>query len=317
LSLLALGPASCKRKEATVLSSVNSSKYHVGDRWSYRTRAEEGSSTLIIGKVESSPMIGVTVHVSVAGLRIKNPSAPTGYSDSIAHMPFAEVALDKSVTAVIGTAAVPVGLGRPVHSPSPCPRGSTSWSRRSIVRTARLEARTHGNVKLTLVDFDGDVAEALVIAFARHPEVTVMHGDLLAVAENTVVSPANGYGFMDGGIDSAYSVALPGVERLVREAIARRAEGHLPVGAAILVPVAHERIQYMIAASTMLMPEAVDGDNAYRAMRAILRIAAANPERVHSIYCPGLCTGVGMVPAANAAAAMEAGYADWLTTLRA
>ena len=83
--------------------------------------------------------------------------------------------------------------------------------------------------------------------------------------------------------------------------------GHPPLGAAILVPVAHEHVQYIIAASTTLMPEAVDSDSAYRATRPILRIAAANPERPYSIYCPGLCTGVGMVPAANAAAAMAIG----------
>jgi hypothetical protein len=49
----------------------------------------------------------------------------------------------------------------------------------------------------------------------------------------------------------------------------------VPVGAAILVPMAHDRIQYMIVATTMLAREAVGGDNAYRAMRAVLRTAAA------------------------------------------
>jgi hypothetical protein len=64
----------------------------------------------------------------------------------------------------------------------------------------------------------------------------------------------------------------------------------------------------VIAATTMLAPEAVGSLNAYRAMRAVLRVAAMNPERVRSIYCPGLCTGVGMVPAAEAAQAMAEGY---------
>lgn len=36
------------------------------------------------------------------------------------------------------------------------------------------------------------------------PEVDVQQADLIAVAKNAVVSPANGYGFMDGGIDAAY-----------------------------------------------------------------------------------------------------------------
>lgn len=169
-------------------------------------------------------------------------------------------------------------------------------------------------MKLTLVDFDQDVADALRSAFRGLPEVTVVQGDLLAVAENTVVSPANGYGFMDGGIDAAYSAALPNVERSVRDAIQRRPEGLLPLGAAVIVPVSHERIEYLIAATTMLMPEAVDSTNAYRAMRAVLRLAARSPEQVRSIYCPGLCTGVGMVPPVDAAEAMAAGYRDWLAS---
>lgn len=169
-------------------------------------------------------------------------------------------------------------------------------------------------MKLTLIDLDADVAEALTRAFAPWPDVAVRQGDLLAIAENTVVSPANGYGFMDGGIDAAYAAALPGVEDAVRDAIARRPEGHLPLGAAVLVPVSHPRIECVIAATTMLMPEAVDSDNAYRAMRAVLRVAAGAPDRVRSVYCPGLCTGVGMVPADSAAQAMAEAYGDWLGT---
>jgi hypothetical protein len=83
---------------------------HVGDQWTYRTRPGEGSSTLTIGKVETTPKLGVVVHVSLAGVRIKNSHAPTGYSETIAHMPFAEAALDKSVTALVTTAPVPLAF---------------------------------------------------------------------------------------------------------------------------------------------------------------------------------------------------------------
>jgi O-acetyl-ADP-ribose deacetylase (regulator of RNase III) len=104
------------------------------------------------------------------------------------------------------------------------------------------------------------------------------------------------------------------VQEIVRDAIARRPEGHLPLGAAVLVPVSHDRIEYLIAATTMRTPEPVDRDHAYRAMRAILRIAKANPERVRSLYCPGLCTGVGRVSPPEAATAMAEGYRDWRAT---
>jgi O-acetyl-ADP-ribose deacetylase (regulator of RNase III) len=172
-------------------------------------------------------------------------------------------------------------------------------------------------VQLTLVDSSHAVVDSLRASFAPFAEVSVFAGDLLALAENAVVSPANGYGFMDGGIDAAYATVLPDVERRVRDAIARRPEGFLPVGAAVIVPVEHAQIEFVIAAATMLMPEMVDADNAYRALRAVLCVASAHGEHVRSIYCPGLCTGVGAVPAMNAARAMAAAYADWRKDARA
>lgn len=167
-------------------------------------------------------------------------------------------------------------------------------------------------MRLTLVDADADVANAIRLAFATRREVTVLHGDLISVAENTVVSPANAYGLMDGGIDAAYAAAIPRVQDLVRDAIACRPEGYLPLGAALLVAVQHARIQYVLATTTTPFVEAVTSDNAYRAMRALLRVAAANPDRVRSVYCPGLCTGIGMVPPDEAARAMASAYEDWL-----
>jgi hypothetical protein len=47
-------------------------------------------------------------------------------------------------------------------------------------------------VRLTLVDSNPVVAAALREAFASFLEVQVVAGDLIAVAENAVVSPANG-----------------------------------------------------------------------------------------------------------------------------
>ena len=73
-------------------------KYHVGEKWNYRTRLDEEDSVLTVLKVESSQKLGVIVHVSLDGLRIENPSVDGGISQTIGHMPFAEAAIDKSVT---------------------------------------------------------------------------------------------------------------------------------------------------------------------------------------------------------------------------
>src|SRR5688572_27332381 len=132
-----------------------------------------------------------------------------------------------------------------------------------------------GNMRLYLVDADETVAIALREAFRNFPEVAVAHGDLLAVAHNTVASPANAHGFMDGGIDAAFRIFFgAAVEGRVREAISRRLEGYLPIGASLVVQTENARIPHMIVAPTMLAPEAIDSQNCYRAMRAVLRIAA-------------------------------------------
>ena len=137
-------------------------------------------------------------------------------------------------------------------------------------------------------------------------------GDLLEFAEHAVVSPANSYGFMDGGLDQAFAdVFGPSLERRVQEAIQRRPEGHLPVGASLIVATAHARIPYVVVAPTMLMPEQVAAQNAYRALRAALRLATSAPLAGFPLYCSGLATGVGGVPAHEAAHAMAQAYADW------
>lgn len=142
--------------------------------------------------------------------------------------------------------------------------------------------------------------------------MTIQQGDLLAVAEHCAVSPANGYGFMDGGIDAAYRAFFgPEIERTVQDAIARRPEGHLPVGASLVVRTGHARVPFLIVAPTMVIPEQVEMRHSYRAMRAVLRIAQKEPEIARNIYCPGLGTGVGFVPPEDAAEMMMEAYRDW------
>jgi hypothetical protein len=94
--------------EAGELVDTDDGKYHVGEQWSYRARQGEEGSWLTVLKVESSPKLGVIVHVRVDGVRIESPHAPNGVCETIGHMPFAESAIEKSVTTRAGaeTAAI-------------------------------------------------------------------------------------------------------------------------------------------------------------------------------------------------------------------
>jgi O-acetyl-ADP-ribose deacetylase (regulator of RNase III) len=164
---------------------------------------------------------------------------------------------------------------------------------------------------IRFVDTSGDVVRELRNVFAGVADVVCSEGDILAVARNALVSPANSYGFMDGGIDAAYSAFFgPQVQIAVQEAINRRPEGHLPVGASLAVRTGHARIPFLVVAPTMHTPEEVPSANCYRAMRAVLRLMTAEPDIAREIFCPGLATGIGRVPPAEAAAQMFRAYVD-------
>jgi O-acetyl-ADP-ribose deacetylase (regulator of RNase III) len=168
-------------------------------------------------------------------------------------------------------------------------------------------------MKLHLVDLNSVLVEQWRLAFDGLPDVDVACADILAVARGALVSPANGGGHMDGGIDRDYAAWLGGqAQRAVYDAVARRAEGRIPVGAAELVATGHARVPWLIVAPTMDVPEPVPASNCYRALRAALRVAERNPDRIAELYCPGLGTGIGSVEEGTAARAMAEAYRDWI-----
>jgi hypothetical protein len=86
------------------------SRYHAGERWSYKTRDGEEKSTLVIGSVEAAPREKATdgktiVHISIEGLKLAGPEGSV--LDHIGHLPLSQEAVDRSVTALVGQNAVP------------------------------------------------------------------------------------------------------------------------------------------------------------------------------------------------------------------
>ncbi|WP_232296549.1 macro domain-containing protein [Plesiocystis pacifica] len=146
-----------------------------------------------------------------------------------------------------------------------------------------------------------DVNPHCVLAFTQlfggEDDVSFGSGDLTQAQVDAVVSPANSFGIMDGGIDRYYRNTFGlRVENTLRGLIERRyPEGELPIGEALLVPTGHPRIPRMVAAPTMRTPGRIVGtDNVRRAMLAALRTAsaAANPP-IERLGCPSMGTGVG------------------------
>ena len=141
--------------------------------------------------------------------------------------------------------------------------------------------------------------------------VTIHHGSILDLACDAVVSPANSFGFMDGGIDALYSDRFGWtVQKRLQRLIADRHRGELLVGTAEIVETDYLRLPFLIAAPTMRVPMILGRETVtpYLATRATLLLVGNGifPEGQHagervsahveSVAFPGMGTGVGKVP---------------------
>jgi O-acetyl-ADP-ribose deacetylase (regulator of RNase III) len=109
--------------------------------------------------------------------------------------------------------------------------------------------------------------------------------------------------------ESTSSIAMPGSSQHGAE----RHHGELHVGGAELVETGDDRWPILVFAPTMRVPDDVSRTtNAYVAFRAILlavvRHNASGAKAIRSLLCPGLCTGVGAMPARRCAAQMRIAY---------
>jgi O-acetyl-ADP-ribose deacetylase (regulator of RNase III) len=136
--------------------------------------------------------------------------------------------------------------------------------------------------------------------------VRVHRGSVLDITAQAIVSPANSYGWMRGGIDAVYARAFPGVEQNVRSAVLAYHGGELPIGESVVVPTGETVPAWLISAPTMREPgERLPADtvNPYLAARAVFlqwrdgRLEHDVEVRrvVDTIAMPGLGTGVGGV----------------------
>ncbi len=179
-------------------------------------------------------------------------------------------------------------------------------------------------LRLTLCDTNAEMADAWLNSFFGITSVEIVQGDLMDAGADAVVSPANSFGDMSGGVDKRIDDYYKGA---AQEAITRRIReqywGELPVGMAVVVSMPDAHPPFVVAAPTMRVPGRVaDTLNAYLAMRAVLvavlqynadsgSITSHTSKRgtlIRSIAIPGLGTGVGGMAAAVAANQMRTAY---------
>ncbi len=169
------------------------------------------------------------------------------------------------------------------------------------------------SLQYLFIDINPRMVEAWRNCFANDP-VTVSQGDLTQVISfDAIVSPANSFGFMDGGIDQVISNRLGwGLQLKLQQMIQELPEGELLVGRALVVETGDSLIPYLISAPTMRVPMSYNiptSLNPYLAMKAALIVAKAHPH-IESIAIPGFCTAIGKMMPEIAAAQMHAAYRE-------
>ena len=164
-------------------------------------------------------------------------------------------------------------------------------------------------MKITLVAVESDLVQAWKRFCGDLEGVEIHSGDIFDVKCDAVVSPANSFGFMDGGIDMAYSQRYGWrVQDRVQALIREHHHGELLVGAADIVETDDFRQPFLISAPTMRVPTVLTNTvNPYLAVRVVLllikhgvfRLGALKGDPVSSVVksvaIPGLGTGVGRV----------------------
>jgi O-acetyl-ADP-ribose deacetylase (regulator of RNase III) len=170
-------------------------------------------------------------------------------------------------------------------------------------------------VQLILVD---PIPE-LCLAWQRHfeglPHVSIVVGrfeDLPAF--DCMISAANSFGLMDGGVDAAITRFFGReLQIAVQHRILDEFLGEQPVGTSMIVETGHPSHPFVAHTPTMRVPMTIARtDNVYRAMwawlLAVRRHNLVGNRRIGVVACPGLGTRTGQVPVQEAARQMALAY---------
>jgi O-acetyl-ADP-ribose deacetylase (regulator of RNase III) len=175
-------------------------------------------------------------------------------------------------------------------------------------------------LELILVAPKAILCEAFRERFEHLPNVTIANSrfeDLKTF--DCMVSAANSFGLMDGGVDAAI-IAFFGESLMgrVQERILHEYLGEQPVGTSIIVGTDHPRHPYIAHTPTMRVPmDIAKTDNVYKAMWAMLLAVHQHNQKqpqspIKIVACPGLGTATGHVPYHEAARQMALAYKNYL-----
>lgn len=162
-----------------------------------------------------------------------------------------------------------------------------------------------------------ELAAAFDTAFADLDNWQVVRGPFESVqAFDCMVSAANSFGLMDGGVDAAittfYGIQL---QTRVQQYILDEYLGEQPVGTAFVIGTNHEKHPWLVHAPTMRTPEVISGTDAvYRATWAALVAIHQHNKKgdgIKKVIFPAMGAGCGEVPAMNVAEQMALAWRNF------
>ena len=179
-------------------------------------------------------------------------------------------------------------------------------------------------ITLILVDPNPSLCWEWQKQFAELPNIEVVNGYFEELDDyDCLVSAANSFGLMDGGVDGA-------IIRYFGDALMRRVQrrivdeylGEQPIGTSLIVETEDLRHPFLAHTPTMRIPMPISRtDNVYTAMWAMLLAVRQHNRQceredvkrsIGIVACPGLGTGTGRVPYEEAARQMALAYRHFL-----
>ncbi|EAR5546849.1 macro domain-containing protein [Salmonella enterica] len=169
-------------------------------------------------------------------------------------------------------------------------------------------------IKLILSAPEPAMAAAFECYFQNTENVEIIPGPFETIPEfDCMVSAANSFGLMDGGVDAAITTYFgTQLQRRVQKYIIQEYLGEQPVGSAFVIETGNSKHPWLIHAPTMRVPLIIDGTDAvYNATRAALLAifqhnkSVAEYKKIKSVVFPAMGAGCGQVPPDSVARQMR------------
>nr|DAH05764.1 MAG TPA: hypothetical protein [Caudoviricetes sp.] len=178
-------------------------------------------------------------------------------------------------------------------------------------------------IKLILSEPVHEMADAFKRVFGNTDNVDVVEKPFEAISEfDCMVSAANSFGLMDGGVDAAITAFFgTQLQTRVQNHIIREYLGEQPVGSAFVIETGHNHHPWLVHAPTMRVPLTIDGTDAvYNATWAALLAIfqhnknATTDRKIKTVVLPAMGAGCGQVPFESVARQMKLAWDNFNKT---